>query len=112
MRRLGHNVRLMSLRWVLVLVLCLSGCAALTLPPNRPLARPVAFRGAYEVFPSGLRLVVHEDPQASRVTVDVSYRVGATDEPAGKEGLAHLVEHLTFLARPGLGRRVQCVYLL
>jgi zinc protease len=100
--RSGHSVCLMSPRRVLpLLVLGLVGCASLTLPPNRPLARPVLFRGAYEEFPSGLRLVVHEEPQASRVTVDVSYRVGATDEPEGKEGLAHLVEHLTFLARSG-----------
>ncbi|MFL5347790.1 MAG: M16 family metallopeptidase [Hyalangium sp.] len=94
----------MSPRWVLLLLLSLCGCAALTLPPNQPLARPVLFRGAYEEFPSGLRLVVHEDPQASRVAMDVSYRVGATDEPEGKEGLAHLVEHLTFLCRPGGAR--------
>ncbi|HYH95154.1 pitrilysin family protein [Hyalangium sp.] len=92
----------MSLRRVLLLLpSLLVGCAALTLPPNRPLARPVAFRGAYEEFPSGLRLVVHEAPQVSWVTMNVSYRVGATDEPEGKEGLAHLVEHLTFQARPG-----------
>lgn len=98
----GHSVRPMSLRWVLLLWLSLLlGCTALTLPPNRPLARPVAFRGASEEFSSGLRLVVHEAPHMSRVTMNVSYRVGATDEPAGKEGLAHLVEHLTFQARPG-----------
>src|SRR4051812_16952422 len=104
MSRSGHSVCVMSPRWVLLLLLSLCGCAALTLPPNQPLARPVLFRGAYEEFPSGLRLVVHEDPQASRVAMDVSYRVGATDEPEGKEGLAHLVEHLTFLCRPGGAR--------
>jgi zinc protease len=91
----------MFLRRLLLLALALAGCTTLTLPPSRPIARPVSFRGAYEEFPSGLRLVVHEDPQASRVTMAVSYRVGATDEPAGKAGLAHLVEHLTFLARHG-----------
>ncbi|WP_224240434.1 M16 family metallopeptidase [Hyalangium gracile] len=94
----------MSPRWVLLLLPGLFGCAALTLPPNEPVARSVRFRGAYEEFPSGLRLVVHENPRASRVTMVVSYRVGATDEPAGKEGLAHLVEHLTFLARPAEAR--------
>jgi hypothetical protein len=77
----------MSLSRVLLLPLSLLlGCAALTLPPNRPLARPVAFRGAYEEFPSGLRLVVHEDPRVARVTMNVSYRVGATNEPEGKDG--------------------------
>jgi len=90
----------------------LMGCTALTLPPNQPLARPVSFRGAYEEFPSGLRLVVHEDPRLSRVTMNVSYRVGATDEPEGKEGLAHLVEHLTFRARPGGERALRLSSLL
>ena len=109
----GHSVRPMSLRRVLLLLLSLLlGCTALTLPPNRPLARPVAFRGAYEEFPSGLRLVVHEAPHVSRVTMNVSYRVGATDEPAGKEGLAHLVEHLTFQARPGGERAPRLASLL
>jgi zinc protease len=90
----------------------LMSCTALTLPPNQPLARPVSFRGAYEEFPSGLRLVVHEDPRVPRVTMNVSYRVGATDEPAGKEGLAHLVEHLTFRARPGGERALRLSSLL
>ncbi len=109
----GHSVCLMSLCRVLLLPLSLLlGCAALTLPPNRPLARPVSFRGAYEEFPSGLRLMVHEDPRVTRVTMNVSYRAGATDEPEGKEGLAHLVEHLTFQARPGGERALRLSSLL
>ncbi|HZH75149.1 MAG TPA: pitrilysin family protein, partial [Archangium sp.] len=84
-----------------LLMLATQGCATLELPPDQPLARPIVYQGAYEPYPSGMRLVVYEDPRASRVTMDISYRVGATDEPAGKEGLAHLVEHLTFLARHG-----------
>ena len=65
-------------------------CAPL-LPPPKPTARPVAYKGFYEGFASGLRLVAYEQPSAQRVTVDVSYRVGAADEPAGKEGIAHLM---------------------
>ncbi|WNG37209.1 insulinase family protein [Archangium violaceum] len=86
------------------LLLAAQGCAeraALALPPDVPLAVPVPYRVAYQLYPSGMQLVVQEDAQAPRVTMDVSYRVGATDEPAGKEGLAHLVEHLTFLGRHG-----------
>ncbi|AKI99152.1 zinc protease [Archangium gephyra] len=79
------------------------GCAEMTAMTmsDKPLAKPIAYRVAYQPYPSGMRLVVHEDAQAPRVTMNVSYRVGATDEPSGKEGLAHLAEHLTFLARHG-----------
>ncbi|MFE8604262.1 M16 family metallopeptidase [Archangium violaceum] len=79
------------------------GCAEMTAMTMaaKPLSKPIPYRVAYQPYPSGMRLMVHEDAQAPRVTMNVSYRVGATDEPAGKEGLAHLVEHLTFLARHG-----------
>ncbi|WP_395810554.1 M16 family metallopeptidase [Archangium minus] len=53
------------------------------------------------VFPSGMRLVVREDPKATRVSMYMSYRVGATDEPAGKAGLAELAARLTRMARHG-----------
>jgi zinc protease len=86
---------------VALLLLTLSGCARLLLPPDVPLARPLVYRGTFSTYASGLRVVVQEAPRATRVRLDVSYRVGATDEPRGKEGLAHLVEHLTFLARHG-----------
>jgi zinc protease len=91
------RVRLLAL----LLLWPLGGCARLLLPPDVPLARPLEYRGAFSTYASGLRVVVQEAPRATRVRLDVSYRVGATDEPQGKEGLAHLVEHLTFLARHG-----------
>lgn len=76
----------------------LAACA--TLPPERPLAPPVKYQGAFYTFPSGLRLVVYDDPNMNNFMFDVSYRVGASDEPRGKEGLAHLVEHMAFEGRP------------
>jgi zinc protease len=98
----------MPVRLLAALVLLpLCGCARLLLPPDVPLARPLVYRGAFSTYASGLRVVVQEAPRATRVRVDVSYRVGATDEPEGKEGLAHLVEHLTFLARHGGPRAPQ-----
>ncbi|WP_164019982.1 insulinase family protein [Pyxidicoccus trucidator] len=48
-----------------------------------------------------MRLVVREDPRAKQVTVYLSYRVGATDEPAGKTGLAELAARLSLMARHG-----------
>jgi zinc protease len=45
---------------------------------------------------NGLRAVVIEDRRAPVVTHMVWYRVGAADEPPGKSGVAHFLEHLMF----------------
>src|ERR1041384_4550347 len=49
---------------------------------------------------NGLRFVVMPDPSTQLVEVDVRYEVGAREDPPGKAGLAHLVEHLMFQQRP------------
>ena len=45
---------------------------------------------------NGLRAVVIEDHRAPVVTHMVWYPVGAADEPWGKSGIAHFLEHLMF----------------
>ncbi len=45
---------------------------------------------------NGLDVVVIEDHRAPAVTHMMWYRVGAADEPAGKSGIAHFLEHLMF----------------
>lgn len=45
---------------------------------------------------NGLTLLVHEDPKAPIVTVNVWYHVGSKDERPGITGFAHLFEHLMF----------------
>lgn len=47
---------------------------------------------------NGLTGVVIEDHRAPVVTQMVWYRVGSADEPPGKSGLAHFLEHLMFKA--------------
>ncbi len=75
------------------------GCA--TLPPrNRAAMGDIHFRVRDFKLPSGLRIVVEEDHSAPVVAVVNLVGVGAADDPAGKEGLAHLVEHLAFRSRP------------
>src|SRR4051812_8644937 len=49
---------------------------------------------------NGLRFVVMPDPSTQLVEVDVRYEVGAKEDPPGKAGLAHLVEHLMFQHKP------------
>ena len=43
---------------------------------------------------NGLRVAVQPDQSVPKVTVVVRYDVGGAHDPSGKEGLAHLVEHL------------------
>ena len=45
---------------------------------------------------NGIKVVVIEDHRAPVVTHMVWYRVGAADEPPGKSGIAHFLEHLLF----------------
>jgi zinc protease len=67
-----------------------------------PRGRPVEYQGHFSTFPSGMRLVVYERPSAPEFMFAVSYRAGASDEPAGKEGIAHVAEHLLFRSAPGV----------
>ncbi len=54
---------------------------------------------------NGLQVVVVENRSIPVVTHMVWYRVGAADEPPGKSGIAHFLEHLMFKGQsyPGLG---------
>ncbi len=45
---------------------------------------------------NGLQIVVIPDHRAAVATHMVWYRVGAADEPLGKSGIAHFLEHLMF----------------
>ena len=47
---------------------------------------------------NGMEVVVLEDHRAPAVVHMVWYRVGAADEPPGKSGIAHFLEHLMFKA--------------
>ena len=49
---------------------------------------------------NGLRFVVMPDATTQLVEVDVRYEVGSREDPPGKAGLAHLVEHLMFQHKP------------
>ena len=55
-------------------------------------------RGVIET--NGLRFIIMPDPTTKLAEVDIRYDVGAREDPQGKAGLAHLVEHLMFQPRP------------
>ena len=55
-------------------------------------------------LPNGLRVILHEDHRTPQVAVNVWYRVGFSDDPPGKRGLAHLFEHLMLRGSKHVGR--------
>jgi len=54
------------------------------------------------VLPNGLEVYTARDAGASNVTVQVWYKVGSKDDPAGRSGFAHLFEHLMFKSTKNL----------
>lgn len=55
-------------------------------------------RGRLEA--NGLKFVLMPDASTQLVEVDVRYDVGSREDPPGKAGLAHVVEHMMFQLRP------------
>ncbi len=55
---------------------------------------------------NGLKVLVVEEHKAPVATFQVWYRVGAKEEPAGKSGLSHLIEHMMFKGTPKYGPSV------
>lgn len=93
-------MKLSTLRVGLFLVAIAGGCA--TAGPSYKLnLKPYQLDMTDFNFPSGLRILFQEDHTEPTVLVTALYGVGSTSEPVGKEGMAHLVEHLCFKARHG-----------
>jgi zinc protease len=67
--------------------------------------RTFHFEHHIELFEAknGMRIAILPDPRTNLVTVDVRYAVGEAEDPDGRHGLAHLVEHTTFLSRAAAG---------
>ena len=55
-----------------------------------------AQRIVQQTLENGLQIIAIEDMRAPVVVHMVWYRVGAADEPPGKSGIAHFLEHLMF----------------
>ena len=83
---------------VALLLLCLASCAVL--PPRGELSmREVKLPSSELRYASGLRVLVEQDTRQPVVAVVTLVGSGSSQDPPGQEGLAHLVEHLTFRAR-------------
>lgn len=70
-------------------------------PPSKtssapPSTLPVKFVAEKTQLPNGLTVVFEEDRRTPIVTVNLWYRVGSKDEAKGRNGFAHLFEHVMF----------------
>jgi zinc protease len=82
-------------RLTAVLTLALACAACGSTPPK------VEFKYAEKraALQNGVKVIVIPDPNTPLVEVDARYAVGANEDPPGKAGLAHLVEHMMFQHR-------------
>lgn len=89
------------------------GLAAPAFADSAPAPAPVAVQApqgvtvpplgfAKRVLPNGLEVYTSRDADTSNVTVQVWYKVGSKDDPAGRSGFAHLFEHLMFKSTKNL----------
>ena len=69
---------------------------------STPLAAERGFRFESYRLENGLQVVVFPNHRAPIVHQTVWYRVGSADEPKGKSGIAHFLEHLMFKGTPGV----------
>ncbi|WP_284694401.1 M16 family metallopeptidase [Rhodoplanes serenus] len=93
----------MSLAFAAALALLPAAAATAASPPAAPAAPASpgdsaggALRPSEFTLPNGLQVVVVPDRRSPVVTHMVYYKVGSADEPPGKSGIAHFLEHLMF----------------
>lgn len=80
-------------KWAGVVVVA-AACGTLIRPPDPDRRLAVHTEGTAFDADRGYRFVVLPDTDSSLIRLDARYPIGSIDDPVGKEGLAHLVEHL------------------
>jgi zinc protease len=78
----------------------LVGAALLLAEPGPASAGEGSLSPEQVVLDNGLTLVVVSNPQMPAVAHFVFYKAGSIDEPRGKSGIAHFLEHLMFKGTP------------
>jgi predicted Zn-dependent peptidase len=72
------------------------GIAVPGAPSARAATAPVPLKVEKTKLSNGLEVIFHEDHRTPIVAVNLWYHVGSKEEPAGKNGFAHLFEHVMF----------------
>ncbi len=80
-------------------VLLLASCSGYIKPREPDRGLPLNEKINHFSASNGFRVFVLPDETAPVVRLELRYQVGAMDDPPGKEGMAHLIEHLMFQTR-------------
>ncbi len=80
-------------RGALVLVIVALGASAAAESPPEPPYDDLEHAVTTRRLPNGLTLVLAPDQDVSSAVVTMRYHVGSADDPPGRAGLAHLIEH-------------------
>lgn len=89
----------MIFRWQLLVVVAAAACR----PPEPTRSLEVSLTAESFTGTNGVRVYTMPDSSAEFIGFHVRYAAGSTADPAGKEGLAHLVEHLMFSRTIAIG---------
>lgn len=91
------SIWLAGLKSILLLFLFTTvACKSLYIRPDSPEKGSSFIYPAQNYIQNGFRVVVQSDKVQKLLRMEVRYTVGAGADPTGKQGLAHLVEHLMF----------------
>ncbi|MDE0453117.1 MAG: insulinase family protein [Gammaproteobacteria bacterium] len=89
----------MRSHWLIPAILAAAVAAGETVSPVQPVKSPIDDREYRRVvLPNNLRALLMHDPGSDRAFTAASVARGSNQDPKGHEGLAHLVEHLLFVA--------------
>lgn len=94
-------MRVPALAWV-SFIAWIAACNTSSVSTRR-IQYTVKLNEQYGHLTNGVKVILLPDRSSPLVEVDVRYVVGSKEDPRGKSGLAHLVEHLLFLHRPAPG---------
>jgi zinc protease len=105
MKRMSGGLRSSGAMLVVALAVCPLSCSSVRVGSLVPGQRSLDYESGIVSWELANQLTVAlmPDQRVNLVSVDVRYTVGAADEPPGKTGLAHLVEHVMFARRVSPG---------
>lgn len=79
----------MAKKIILIIILFTVHCSLLTLPA-------IAQEVKETILPNGLKVLTLENHKAPVITFQIWYKVGSRNEPVGRTGMSHLLEHMMF----------------
>ena len=89
----------MRAHWLIPAIVAAALAAGDAVGPVQPVKSPIDEREyRYVVLPNNVRALLIHEPGSDRAAAAASVARGSNQDPEGHEGLAHLVEHLLFVA--------------